>query len=333
MANISASQRRSIDLFTKPRATRRRAFAERAEAPVAMTAPAAGGRPLVRRKSKSFSAFDPDDIIRASTVLDEAIRSLKEEPDPEAGLARAMDVLEKAKQEDKPGLAEHALGSLSVHASTIREDAVPTFVPPEHFRLETADEEEAPEPSDLVDPAAAGEALLHWFREDLYLNEHHRHWHFVFSTAGILRDEVYKLKDRQGEVFVYMHQQMNARYETERLTAGLAPVDPLIDAGTGEVSKPLGAGYDPNEREPKDVGYVARPDNEELDDAAIEDLSNRARAFLQFVSDFSLFCRVGKSQIFRTFGSLMNLCCPSRKVLQCFLNLMQFKCIFLSSQN
>ena len=35
-----------------------------------------------------------------------------------------------------------------------------------------------------------------------------------------------KTKDRQGELFYYMHQQMLARYDTERLAVGLMRVEP-----------------------------------------------------------------------------------------------------------
>ena len=53
------------------------------------------------------------------------------------------------------------------------------------------------------------EALLNWFREDPKANEHHEHWHLVYPFNG---DPVTGMtRDRQGELFLYMHEQMIAR--------------------------------------------------------------------------------------------------------------------------
>jgi Hemocyanin, copper containing domain len=51
---------------------------------------------------------------------------------------------------------------------------------------------------------------------------------------------LFRLNDRQGELFFYMHQQMLARYDTERLALDLAPVVPLR-----ELREPIAEGYDP----------------------------------------------------------------------------------------
>lgn len=48
-----------------------------------------------------------------------------------------------------------------------------------------------------------------YFREDIGVNLHHRHWHEVYPFMG-MKEIVYK--DRRGELFYYMHQQMLARY-------------------------------------------------------------------------------------------------------------------------
>jgi len=52
------------------------------------------------------------------------------------------------------------------------------------------------------------EALLNWFREDPKANEHHEHWHLVYPFNG---DPVTGMtRDRQSELFLYMHEQMIA---------------------------------------------------------------------------------------------------------------------------
>jgi tyrosinase len=48
-----------------------------------------------------------------------------------------------------------------------------------------------------------------YFREDLGINLHHWHWHLVYPNEGP-REVVNK--NRRGELFYYMHQQIVARY-------------------------------------------------------------------------------------------------------------------------
>lgn len=54
------------------------------------------------------------------------------------------------------------------------------------------------------------EHRLAYWREDLGINLHHWHWHLVYPFSG--PDEVVR-KDRRGELFYYMHQQLLARYK------------------------------------------------------------------------------------------------------------------------
>eukprot|EP01120_Amphizonella_sp_Union-15-10_P009094 TRINITY_DN337_c0_g1_i1.p1 TRINITY_DN337_c0_g1~~TRINITY_DN337_c0_g1_i1.p1 ORF type:complete len:703 (-),score=142.60 TRINITY_DN337_c0_g1_i1:48-2156(-) len=78
-----------------------------------------------------------------------------------------------------------------------------------------------------VDP----EHKVAWYREDPWWNSHHWHWHVIYPVAGVIDEAtgVKKTKDRQGELFYFMHQQMLARYDAERLGAGLARVVPFKD--------------------------------------------------------------------------------------------------------
>ena len=67
------------------------------------------------------------------------------------------------------------------------------------------------------------EAQLDWYREDPLANDHHHHWHVVYPR-GIPSERFprpRRTQPRQGELFLYMHQQMLARYDTERRIAGL----------------------------------------------------------------------------------------------------------------
>ena len=106
-----------------------------------------------------------------------------------------------------------------------------------------------------VDPTS-----LSFFREDVYANDHHAHWHQVYTSD-------YQRSERQGELFVDMHRQMLARYDHERLGVGRAPVEKL-DLRSGVVAD----GFDP--RMP---GFGVRDDNTTLPEAA--DMLAREQAF------------------------------------------------------
>ncbi len=93
------------------------------------------------------------------------------------------------------------------------------------------------------------EARLDWYREDPLANDHHHHWHIVYPRG--LPVEGFppprRTQPRQGELFLYMHQQMLARYDTERRIAGLESCEPLTNYGG-----PIAEGYELQ-------GYGPRP--------------------------------------------------------------------------
>lgn len=70
------------------------------------------------------------------------------------------------------------------------------------------------------------EFRLFYYREDIGLNAHHWHWHLVYPATW---DEkiTHKKKNRKGELFYYMHQQMCARYDCERLSNDLPKMIPF----------------------------------------------------------------------------------------------------------
>ncbi|KAK5638832.1 hypothetical protein RI129_013127 [Pyrocoelia pectoralis] len=69
-----------------------------------------------------------------------------------------------------------------------------------------------------IDFTASNEEVEHrmaYWREDIGFNLHHYHWHLVYPFNGP-RELVNK--NRRGELFYYMHQQIIARYNFERLS-------------------------------------------------------------------------------------------------------------------
>ncbi|KAH8401002.1 hypothetical protein KR009_002361, partial [Drosophila setifemur] len=82
------------------------------------------------------------------------------------------------------------------------------------------------------------EHRLWYFREDLGINLHHWHWHLVYPFEASDRSIVDK--DRRGELFYYMHQQVIARYNAERFSNNLARVQPF-----NNLREPIAEGYFP----------------------------------------------------------------------------------------
>jgi hypothetical protein len=59
------------------------------------------------------------------------------------------------------------------------------------------------------------ENWLAYFREDIALNLHHWNWHIDFpfiDAKDKFGNDVKMNKDRRGELFLYMHHQVIARY-------------------------------------------------------------------------------------------------------------------------
>lgn len=93
-------------------------------------------------------------------------------------------------------------------------------------------------PRDYTASDLEPEHRLWYFREDLGINLHHWHWHLVYPfEAG---DRAIVNKDRRGELFYYMHQQVVARYNLERFSNNLARVGRF-----NNLREPIAEGYFP----------------------------------------------------------------------------------------
>ncbi|XP_012280424.1 phenoloxidase 2 [Orussus abietinus] len=76
-----------------------------------------------------------------------------------------------------------------------------------------------------------------YWREDIGINLHHWHWHLVYPFETDFR---IVNKDRRGELFYYMHQQIIARYNCERMCNYLGRVKRFINW-----REPIPEGYFP----------------------------------------------------------------------------------------
>ncbi|KAJ8921108.1 hypothetical protein NQ315_015906 [Exocentrus adspersus] len=116
-------------------------------------------------------------------------------------------------------------------------------------------------PKDFTASDLDEEHRLHYFREDIGVNLHHWYWHQVYPGRGP-RQVIDK--DRRGELFFYMHQQIIARYNCERLANSLKRVARLT-----EWSQPIKEAYFPKlDRLISKRSYAGRVANAKLQNLA-----------------------------------------------------------------
>lgn len=103
------------------------------------------------------------------------------------------------------------------------------------------------------------EARMEYFRHDLGVNVGYYNWHLTHPFEG--RKELVDL-DRCGELWYYFHQQIIARYNSERYSNGLQPVVPLSDFDV-----PIEQGYFPKIcTQHQEHSWAPRFDNSKLND-------------------------------------------------------------------
>ena len=182
----------------------------------------------------SFSPFDPAQAQQANMLARRFVR-LANSAEGTAGLQAVLDEAEKAGAIENPELVRYALMLFITHhpkgnqlkikplEKRAPQLVLPSKQPAVPLRVEarvakTAMVEATEATTTMVEATFAearvtaavtpSEALLNWFREDPKANEHHEHWHLVYPFTG---DPVTGMtRDRQGELFLYMHEQMIA---------------------------------------------------------------------------------------------------------------------------
>ncbi len=259
MTELGEVRDRTWDLFLRPSPPARIDFAAR-------VASDAGS-------ITTFSAFDSRQLDRAMDVVTEFAVVASDRPGPD-GLAAVLDRYQDLAAQENPDLLDHALMVFITHDPRGR--ALTHAIPPVALRN-----------PELVAPSAAGRpgvelfaALpsadgLEWYREDPFANEHHTHWHVVYPFTGVPDGQGgRRFKDRQGEIFLYMHEQMLARYDAERRALGLDRVAPLDD-----YRATFSAGYDPGQYL-QEQGFLRREPGQRM-----VDLVNLSGTVVYGVSD------------------------------------------------
>lgn len=203
---------------------------------------------FVAAPGQSFSPFDTVQMLRAS-VLAARFMALANSKEGTAGLNAALDEADKAIATEDPELVRYALMLFMTHHPKGNQLKLK---PLEKRAPQVALPSTPAEAAFLATEAAAeapSEASLNWFREDPKANEHHEHWHLVYPWPGIPDNndpqnlDLWHTKERQGELFLYMHEQMIARYDAERLAVGLELVKPFP---LSDYREPIPEGYVPD---------------------------------------------------------------------------------------
>lgn len=142
-------------------------------------------------------------------------------------------------------------------------------------------------PKDFTASDLDPEHKLWYFREDVGANLHHWHWHLIYPFGDDLQ---LANKDRRGEIFYYMHEQIMARYNSERLSNYMGEVERFSNFRV-----PIKQGYFPKlDTLVANRSWPARPDgsvpttiNRELDNVHLDiiDMERHRDNYLQAVRD------------------------------------------------
>ena len=210
-----------------------------------------------------FSAFNHEHVALAMRVVANFME-IANNGAPEEALDAVLDAYDARRGTANPDLLDYALivfithhpiGTALTHAIPPMTLRSPEFVAPSRTPEERRAGMFLARAMGLpIGAAAVGEPTpfaggalptddLEWYREDPFANEHHEHWHVVYPVRGVpnpANPSQIVFKDRQGEVFFYMHQQMLARYDAERVALGLPRVVPLANYRSA-----IAIGYDP----------------------------------------------------------------------------------------
>jgi hypothetical protein len=199
--------------------------------------PAAGQtRAAAAAPEVPFQLFIPTHLKVAIDLSAQFMEVANAAADDESALEGVLDAAAAARREHGRELVKYALMVFITHHPRGRLLPIPALEAREPERIVPAAASRA-----MTRAAVGVEAALDWFREDTWVNDHHSKWHVVYPGDGHPNPQSPSqriLRNRQGELFYYMHQQMLARYDTERLALGLPLTQPLFD-----YTLPIAEGY------------------------------------------------------------------------------------------
>lgn len=209
-----------------------------------------------------FSEFVPSHQQEAISLAGQLMQ-IATDVGGDEGLRKALEAADQASETNNLDLVKYALMVFITHFPQANKLRIPSLVEREPHKVASSmaatGAADALEAQPGLEAATLSETVLNWFREDPLVNEHHERWHVVYPASGVPvpspdpTKQLVWIRARHGELFLYMHEQMLARYDTERLTAGLGQVVPFDD-----YRQVITEGYDPG---PQLAPYYSpRPD-------------------------------------------------------------------------
>ena len=170
----------------------------------------------VKARGRVFNQFDPRDDERLRKFLKTITVEGK------LDLKKAIGLCQQAVASgESPLLVKVALSIFLTHSKEAHRLGV--IAPSLQHYSEFLPVEGVPLSNPTTQDTMQGYGILSYWREDYDFNDHHNHWHEVYPTSGV-GDPVHSTIDRQGELFLYMHAQMIARYNAELTSWGLDAV-------------------------------------------------------------------------------------------------------------
>ncbi|CAG8736683.1 24639_t:CDS:2, partial [Gigaspora rosea] len=153
------------------------------------------------------TTLDSLDQLRQAQILSDNYFRISRENASDDPIAKVMAQAQQDAEQYDPELVRYALMVWVVHDPEARRRNLK--IPPLGQRA----------------PHITVPKLVNAVAEDPQLNEHHERWHIVFPAFPVNGVS----KDREGENFAFMHRQMLARYDVERIAVGLQPVKAFSD--------------------------------------------------------------------------------------------------------
>lgn len=134
------------------------------------------------------------------------------------------------------------------------------------------------------------EQRVAYLGEDVGMNSHHAHWHMDFPFWW--RSAEYGMeKDRKGELFYYMHRQLIARFDLERLSNELPFVEPL------SFDDVIVDGFHPQTTYRVGGEFPSRPDNfafQDLENIKVSEMKDYVRRIQQAIAHGFAFNKEGR---------------------------------------
>nr|SMH67862.1 PPO1 [Scolopendra dehaani] len=274
MAEVKSMQRLVLDLFdnvSEPLDQRQPFHTAFASGPVITSRDAAATGTRLRPqmtgigilpRGRIFSTFNRDHMDEAMRVVRLLMRL--DDRDLQLALAYLRDNINEE-------LFVYSISVLSTSQPTLRRTKLPPveevlpakFIPSSAISQARTIQRRASQETQetiIIDVDFTGNDLdpehrLAYWREDIGLNAHHWHWHIVYPYTWI--PELGTIRDRKGELFYYMHQQIIARYDCERISLNFPRVRPLLNW-----TEPMAEGYAPHlSKEISGTVYAFRPAN------------------------------------------------------------------------